>query len=246
MASVASMSGSFAYLINKLIASSICCCVMCVLLLLLKCNYMRCASDTQLYCAAYRSLARTCAAWWMSSVLRAGDWSVLTIVYGEWHLCRSNPLSRLWTNLMAVCKSSQLITAVCLFSMVYIWVCVVWLIVCSLIIVVPSGSGNLFDPVQMMWFKSHDHIIGELHIILGELSHWSSCASSVVSIVAYSTICQTTHSDHRSHAAALALFLATHPSICSKHLAIHLCPISSFELATRVVPASCDSCLDVV
>jgi hypothetical protein len=65
-----------------------------------------------------------------SAAVIRGEWSVLmsglkllvlTMVYGEWLLCLSIPLSRLWTNLIAVGNVSQSITAVLPLNIVYIY-----------------------------------------------------------------------------------------------------------------------------
>lgn len=64
--------------------------------------------------------------WWGNFWIRWGNRidpnysAALTIVYGECCVCLSNPASNDWTNLIAVCKSSQLITVVPLFKIVYI------------------------------------------------------------------------------------------------------------------------------
>lgn len=78
---------------------------------------MLCCSFAQLYCVMNRSVLLVLASG------RSATSVALTIVYGECCVCLSNPLSRLCTNLMAVCNVSQSITAVLLFNMVYIGVC---------------------------------------------------------------------------------------------------------------------------
>ena len=109
----------------------------------------------------------------------------------------------------------------------------------------------------MMAVESHDHSIFESDVV--SCVHSAGTIVSISSQVASdSSARQTTHSHHSTHSANTSLFDAAHvrstcnnctimphPFSCN-HVGINFSMVSSLELAVWMVPASCDSCSNVV
>ena len=156
----------------------------------------------------------------------------------------SNARSRLCTNRTAVSMLSALITGVLFFNTVYIWL-VDWLffdytLVCRIEQLLFADHAV----IQMMWFESLNLSSGELQVVSGELT-------SVV-VASDPSVLNTTHRNHCSvTSCTCSLRLAGVMRCLSsfeftwQHSIAHLCGVSWKELASWVIPFSCDLCSDV-